>query len=119
VGIGLIEFSELSQIPSEVYTINWHSSGSQSVYKDAKRGITDVWLDPDGTAYISGVEEPGRLRDIIPSKVAVMTSKDFKTWTRIPADYRASAIRTILASPDPQHHWLATDNGMILKLVEK
>jgi hypothetical protein len=118
-GIGLIEFSELSQIPSEVYTINWHSSGSQSVYKDAKRSISDVWLDPDGTAYISGVEEPGRLRDIIPSKVVVMTSKDFKTWTRIPADYRASAIRTILTSPDPQHHWLATDNGMILKLVEK
>jgi hypothetical protein len=35
----------------------------------------------------------------------------------MPVDYRATALRTMLAIPDGQHQWLATDNGMILKLV--
>ena len=33
-GIGLIEFSELSASPSEVYTIDWHTGVSRSVYKN-------------------------------------------------------------------------------------
>ncbi len=118
-GIGLIEYSELSQIPSEVYMINWRTSGSQSVYKDPKTSITDIWMDEDGMAYLTGVEQPGRLRDIIPGKVVVLTSRDYKTWTPQEVDYRASAIRTMIAAPDPQHHWLATDNGMILNLADK
>ncbi|MGA7241045.1 MAG: hypothetical protein WBY44_35510 [Bryobacteraceae bacterium] len=118
-GIGLIEYSELSQIPSEVYMIDWRSSVSTRVYKDPKINITDIWLDSDGTAFLSGIEEPGRLRDIIPGKVVVLTSKDYKTWERMPVDYRASAIRPMLAGPDAQHRWMATDNGMILKLIDK
>ncbi len=118
-GIGLIEYSELSQIPSEVYMIDWRSSVSTRVYKDPKISVTDVWLDSDGTAFVSGIEEPGRLRDIIPGKVVVLTSKDYKSWDRMPVDYRASAIRPMLAGPDAQHRWMATDNGMILKLIDK
>jgi hypothetical protein len=118
-GIGLMEYSELSNIPSEVYMIDWRTSGSKSVYKDPKISISDIWVEEDGTAYLSGIEEPGRLRDIIPGKVVVLRSQDYKTWTPMAVDYRASAIRTILAMPDPQHHWMATDNGMILKLIDK
>lgn len=118
-GIGLIEYSELSEIPSEVYMIDWRSSGSARAFKDPKISITDVWLDNDGTAFVSGIEEAGRLRDIIPGKVVVLTSQDYKTWNRMPVDYRASAIRPMLAGPDAQHRWMATDNGMILKLVDK
>jgi photosystem II stability/assembly factor-like uncharacterized protein len=117
-GIGLIEFSELFQVPSEVYTIDWGSGKSTRAYQDTKVSITDVWIDPDGTAFISGIEEPGRVRDIIPGKVKVLTTKDFKTWKEMPVDYRAEAIRTIFSSPDPKHRWIATDNGMILKLAE-
>ena len=114
-GIGLIEYSELSDVPSEVYMIDWHTAKSDLAYKDPKVSITDVWIGADGTAYISGIEEPGRLRDIIPGKVIVLKSSDYKKWDRMPVDYRASAIRTMLAMPDAQHKWLATDNGMILK----
>jgi hypothetical protein len=118
-GIGLIEYSELSQIPSEVYVIDWKTSGSRSVYKDAKVSISDIWVEDDGTVFISGIEEAGRLRDIIPGKVVVLKTQDFKQWTPIKVDYRASAIRTMFAAPDPQHRWVATDNGMILKLSDK
>lgn len=118
MGIGLVEFSELSDIPSDVYMIDWRTAKSTTAFKDAKTSISDVWIDPAGFAYISGIEEPGRLRDIIPGKVVVMRSKDYAKWERMPVDYRASAIRTMLAIPDAQHKWLATDNGMILRWDE-
>jgi len=118
-GLGLVEFSDLFQAPSEVYTADWAIGKSVSVYRSANVSITDIWLDPDGTAFISGIEEPGRVRDIIPGRVVVLTSKDLKSWKEMPVDYRAEAIRTIFSSPDPQHRWVATDNGMILKLADK
>lgn len=118
-GIGLIEYSELSEIPSEVYIIDWRNGKSGSAYKDPKVSISDVWMDDDGAAYLSGIEEPGRLRDIIPGKVVVMKSQDYMHWHTMPVDYRASAIHTMLGGPDTQHRWLATDTGMILKWVEK
>ena len=117
-GIGLIEFSELFQAPCEVYKIDWHSGKSTRIYQNPSISITDVWLDADGTAYLSGIAEPGRVRDIIPGKVKVFISHDMQTWTDMAVDYRAEAIRTIMSVPDPQHRWLATDNGMILKLTD-
>jgi hypothetical protein len=116
-GLGLIEYSELSDLPSEVYQLDWHTGRSMSVYKDPKVGISDIWMEPDGTAYLAGIEELGRVRDIIPSKVVVYTSRDYQTWLSMPVDYRAIALRTMLAVPDSQHQWMATDTGMILKLV--
>lgn len=117
-GIGLIEYSELSEIPSEVYIIDWRTAKSTLAYKDAKVNITDVWIDHDGTGYITGIEEPGRLRDIIPGKVLILKSSDYKNWNAMPVDYRASAIRTMIAMPDANHRWVATDNGMILRWEE-
>jgi photosystem II stability/assembly factor-like uncharacterized protein len=116
-GVGLVEYSELSELPSEVYLLDWHTGRSVSIYHDKKSGISDIWMDPDGRVYLAGIAEPGRVRDIIPGKVVVYTSRDYQTWQSLPVDYRASALRTMLAMPDGQHQWLATDNGMILKLV--
>ena len=116
-GVGLVEYSELSNIPSEVFSLDWHTGKSMSIYKNPKDGISDIWMDPDGTVYLAGIEEPGRVRDIIPGKVVVYSSRDYQAWVTIPVDYHASALRTILAMPDGQHQWLATDSGMILKLV--
>ncbi len=114
-GIGLVEYSELSAIPSEVYMIDWETARSTLAFKDEKTSISDVWIDPKGEAYICGIEAPGRLRDIIPGKVVVLKSSDYKKWDRMPVDYRADAIHTMMAIPDAQHKWLATDNGMILR----
>lgn len=116
-GVGLMEYSELSELPSEVYLLDWHTGRSVSIFKNPKVGISDVWMEADGTIYLAGIQEPGRVRDIIPGKVEVYTSRDYQTWQSMSVDYRASALRTMLAAPDEQHRWLATDNGMILKLV--
>jgi len=103
-------------IPSEVYSLDWHTGKSVDIFKDEKIGISDVWMEPDGTMSLSGIEEPGRVRDIIPGKVVVY-SRNTGTWVKQPVDYRATALRTMLAIPDSQHKWVATDNGMILKFA--
>jgi hypothetical protein len=63
------------------------------------------------------VEPPGKLRSApIPGKVKMLASADLKTWTEMAVDYRAVAQSLVLAGPDPEHLWAATDTGMILRL---
>ena len=115
-GLGLIEYSNAFRFPAEAYKIDWKTGKSATVFRDRKFAISDVWLTPDGTAYLSGVIVAGELRNVVPGKVQVLRSKDYASWSEIPVDYRASANRTTLAVFDSDHMWMATDNGMILKL---
>ena len=61
---------------------------------------------------------PGQLRHVVPGKVQVLKSTDLNSWIEMPVDYRATANRTLLAVVDDEHMWMATDTGMILKLVK-
>lgn len=117
MGLGLIRYGQSFRYPSETYSITWPAGATHTVYRDPKFSVTDIWLASDGTAYLAGTLIRGQLRDLIPSKVQVLTSKDLKTWTPIPVDYRAQAISTIMAGADDDHLWMATNTGMILKLV--
>jgi len=116
-GLGLAVYSQSFRYPSEVYRIDWHTGKSVTIYKDPKFAVRDIWLAPDGTAYLAGTFSQAKLRDIVPGKVRVLMSKDYTGWTEIPVDYRAEAHRLSLAAVDTQHMWMATDGGMILKLV--
>jgi photosystem II stability/assembly factor-like uncharacterized protein len=116
-GLGLMQYSETFRYPSEVYSIEWPGGGTRTVYRDPKFAVTDIWLATDGTAYLAGTAVRGQLRSVIPQKVQVLTSKDFENWTPIPVDYRAEATSAILAAAGDENIWMATDTGMILKLV--
>jgi photosystem II stability/assembly factor-like uncharacterized protein len=115
-GLGLLQYAEAQRFPSEVYTVEWPSGTSHTVYRDTKFAISDIWLSADGTAYAAGTIVRGKLRNVMPEKLQVLTSKDFETWTPIPVDYRAEANSVMLAGSG-DHVWMATDSGMILKLV--
>jgi photosystem II stability/assembly factor-like uncharacterized protein len=115
-GIGLIEYSNGFRYPSEAYKIDWITGTSSTIFRDRKFAVSDIWLTPDGTAYLAGIVIAGQIRNVVPGKVQVMRSRDYETWTPIPVDYRASANSTTLAVIDEDHMWMATDNGMILKL---
>jgi photosystem II stability/assembly factor-like uncharacterized protein len=115
-GLGLMQYSETAQYPSEVYAVDGPGAGSHTVYRDAKFAVSDVWLTPDGTAYLAGTVVRGKLRSVIPEKVRVLTSKDLTNWTPIAVDYRAEALSVILSGAGDQL-WMATDSGMILKLT--
>ena len=116
-GLGLLRYGQSFRYPSEVYSITWPAGATHTVYREANFSISDIWLAADGTAYLAGTLIRGQLRNLLPSKVQVLASKDLKTWAAIPVDYRAQAIGTILAAADDDHLWMATDTGMILKLV--
>jgi photosystem II stability/assembly factor-like uncharacterized protein len=119
LGLGLVEYSQMFRYPSEAYKLEWKTNKSDTVYKDSKFSVTDIWLAPDGTSYLAGTLSQGKLRDVIPGKVQVLFSKDFGSggWTEMPVDFRAVATRTLLSGVDDKNIWMATDNGMILKLA--
>jgi hypothetical protein len=117
-GLGLIQYSPSFRYPSEVYKIDWRTGKSQTVFRDRRFHITDIGVMADGTAYITGPAVVGQMRSALPSKVHVLTTRDFGTWTEMDVDYKALATRVIMAAPDPDHLWLATDTGMILKLAK-
>ncbi|HUK15901.1 MAG TPA: hypothetical protein VLW65_05780 [Bryobacteraceae bacterium] len=115
-GLGLMVYSQDFRYPSEVFKIDWRTGRSSTVYKDPKFAVTDIWLEPDGTAYLAGTVSQAKLRDIVPGKVQVLSSRDYLNWTELPVDYRASGHRVILAAAGDEI-WMATDSGMILKLA--
>jgi hypothetical protein len=66
-----------------------------------------------------GYETAGPVfRSPIPGKLRVLTSSDLEKWTEMPVDYRAVAHAALITGPDEKHLWIATDTGMILKLVQ-
>jgi hypothetical protein len=116
-GLGLIAYANSFAYPSEVKQIHWHTGKSETVYRDKKFDVTDIWLLPDGTAYLAGTQVTGQVHDVIPGKVQVLRSTDMSVWAEMPVDYRAVAGRAMLAGSG-QNLWMATDAGMILKLEQ-
>lgn len=115
-GLGLIEHGDSGPYPSEVYRLDWMTGKNQTVFRDKRYFITDVWMTKDGVSYLAGVEIAGQVRSIAPGNVKVFRSTDMVTWDEMAVDYRAVAHRAWLSASDEQNLWLATDNGMILKL---
>ena len=116
-GLGLWEFREFAEFPTEVYRVNLDNYQKTNVYAQSDRVVTDIAYFPDGDAFLATVEHPGKLKDVpIPGKLKILRSSSLSTWLDMDVDYRAVAERAILAGPDAQHLWVATDTGMILKL---
>ncbi len=118
--LGLIEYKDEFEYPSEVYRIKINSKGaSESAFRQKDRAITDVRTFADSNrGLIAGYETEGTIyRSPIPGKLKVLTSDDLEHWQEMPVDYRAVAHRAMIAGPDKDHLWIATDTGMILKLV--
>lgn len=118
LGLGLIEFMEAFEWPSEVFRLDWKTGKSTRVYREKNRAVTDLALPPVGPAYLAAIEVMGKLHRIpVPGKLKVLKSEDFVIWKEMEVDYRATAGRASLAAANERHIWIATDTGMILKLV--
>jgi hypothetical protein len=120
VGLDVMEFQDSFEVPSEVYWLDLATGGSTSVYREKNRHVTDALVFGEGSrAFLAAVEPPGRLSNLpIPGKVKMLSSTDLREWKEMQVDYRAVAGSLVLAGPDPDHVWAATDTGMILKLVK-
>ncbi len=117
-GLGLVQHSNGFRYPSEVYRLDWTTGKSETIYRDRKFDISDVWMSPDGTAWLAGVVVTGQIRNVVPGRVQVLQcrARDFSLWVATDVDYRAEANEVVFAGAG-RDLWLATDNGMILKLA--
>jgi hypothetical protein len=116
----LIEFKDQFEFPSEVYRVELGSGRSERAFRQKDRAITDVHLFAgENGGLIAGYEVSGPIfRSPIPGKLKVLASDDLDTWTEVPVDYRAVAHRAMISGPDKSHLWIATDTGMILRMVK-
>jgi len=117
--LALAEYKDEFQFPSEVYRINLHTGTSMSSFVAKNRAITDIRAFAGSSrAIIVGYETAGTIyRSPIPGKLKILTTDDLENWEEMKVDYRAVAHRAIIAGPDEDHLWIASDTGMILKLV--
>jgi len=117
-GLGIIQFKDAFDWPSEVFRIDWTTGESSRVFREQNRFITDVALPPSGPAYLAGIEKLDHLNDSpVPGKVKVLRSEDLDNWQEMDVDYRATAHRVMISAIDNKNIWIATDTGMVLKPV--
>lgn len=118
--LAVFEFNDSFDWPSEVFRLDMSGGKNTRVFREKNRRVVDGALFPGPRAFLAAVEPPGRLNSTpIPGKVKMLTSTDFETWTEMDVDYKAVARSLILAGPDAEHVWAATDTGMILHLGPK
>jgi hypothetical protein len=116
-GLYVFGYADSFDFPSEVYHLNLADGKSASAFHAPNRRVTDALLFDGSGAFLAAVEPPGKLASApIPGKVRMLRSADFADWREMDVDYRAVAQSIVMAGPDAQHLWAATDTGMILHL---
>jgi photosystem II stability/assembly factor-like uncharacterized protein len=114
-GLIVMGFNESFQWPSEVYRMA--GKDTARVFRDKTPRVIDAQLYKGPHVYLAGVEPTGKMNSAaLPGKVRILESTDFDTWTEMPVSYKAVARSVVIAGPDPEHLWVATDMGMILHL---
>lgn len=113
----LLRYFHAYSLPSSL--VRWANGSSklEVIFAERKRAVTDFALLPNGGAILAAIEPPGTSNQIpVPGKLKILESADLKKWRDMEVDYRAVAQRAVVAAPDTQHQWVATDTGMILAL---
>lgn len=117
-GLIVMGFNDSFQWPSEVFRMANKDTGR--VFRDKTPRVTDAQLYKGPHIYLAGVEPTGKMNTAaLPGKVKILESSDFNTWSEMPVDYKAVARSVVMAGPDQDHMWVATDTGMILHLTPK
>jgi hypothetical protein len=119
MGMTVFSYPESLEFPSEAYNLDFSNGKTTGVFKNKNRRVFDVALFHGPAVVLAAIEPTGRLNTIpIPGKVKMLSSVDMIEWTEMPVDYKAVATTLVLAGPDRDHLWAATDTGMILHLVK-
>ena len=106
-------------VGSAVFETPLGSPDGRVIFAERDRAATDIALLNNGGAVVVTVEPPGNSPQVpIPGKLKILESGNLKVWKEMDVDYRAVAQRAVIAAPDAQHMWVATDTGAILSLVD-
>jgi len=118
--VSLILYSDPKYpVSSAVFKTPLGSPDGRVIFAERDRAATDIALLNDGGAMLVTIEPPGNSTQVpIPGKLKILKSANLKVWEEMEVDYRAVAQRALIAAPDEQHMWVATDTGAILTLTE-
>jgi Photosynthesis system II assembly factor YCF48 len=118
--LALVEYRDMYALPSAVIKMKLGSPGNRTIFAEKDRAVCDLAVFADGGALMAAVEPPGNTNQVpVPGKLKMLRSHDLKLWEEMDVDYRAEAQRAIIAAPDSEHAWVATDVGMVLALESK
>ena len=107
------------EYPSAVFAAQLTGKAGETIFAQRDRAAVDFAMLPNGRALIAAIEPPGNSTEVpIPGKLKILESDDLSAWREMDVDYRAVARGAVLAAPDADHVWVATDTGMILHLVK-
>jgi photosystem II stability/assembly factor-like uncharacterized protein len=116
----LSQFHDSYEVPSAVYRLDHATQDSVAIYREKGHAITDMAALPGGRLLLAGIDLPGQSNQVlIPSRLNILRSNGPDSWISMDVDYRAVARRATLGIGDADNMWVATDTGMILKLVQK
>ena len=106
-------------VSSAVFKTSLGSQNGRAIFAERDRAATDIALLSEGGAVLVAIEPPGNSAQVpIPGKLKILSSGNLKVWREMDVDYRAVAQHAVIAAPDAQHMWVATDTGAILSLVD-
>jgi photosystem II stability/assembly factor-like uncharacterized protein len=115
----LVQRPDLPEAPSRLVALEMPSWNRSPLYVDKTRWLTDLALLPSGRLLAVAIEQQGASPiPSIPARVVALARGAAGSWTEIAVDYRAEARRVVLAVAPGGQAWMATDTGMILKLVD-
>ncbi len=115
----LLQHPESFSMPSEIIDFDLKTLRGQSAYADKSRYVTDIAFTGAARAFAAAIDQEGRTPfPAIPGKLKILQSVEPKHWSEMEVDYRAEARSAVFAVADG-NAWLATDTGMILKLVSE
>ena len=118
-GLGLLAYDDGFDWPSEVNGFNLLTSVTTPIFRRPQIHVTDAALVGESGILLVGIEAPGRLKiSALNGRVKAFYSPNASDWYDMKVDYRAEGTFARLARLGDNHFWIASDSGMILKLVQ-
>jgi len=117
-GISLIDYDDGFYWPSEVTGLDLITGAATPIFRKSQIHVTDIALVGEAGILLAGVESPGRLRMAAPrGKIKAIYSPNRTDWYEMKIDYRAEGTFARIARFTDGHFWIASNDGMILKLI--
>src|ERR1700733_8010478 len=111
--VSLILYSDPKYpVSSAVFKTPLGSPDGRVIFAERDRAATDIALLNNGGGMLVTIEPPGNSTQVpIPGKLKILKSGNLQVWEEMEVDYRAVAQRAVIAAPDEQLMWVATDTG--------
>ncbi|WP_321474681.1 YCF48-related protein [uncultured Paludibaculum sp.] len=112
----IFHYGESMEFSSEVYLVQLRNGSNKPYFRRKHEFAYDAVPLDNGGGLVAAIERPGQMSTSpVPGRLRMYLNTG-SSWKEMKVDYRASGVRATLARVDDQNIWVATDEGVILKL---